>query len=134
MGKDAMPGDIVLYMTKAAHIAKKSDKVSNEWLILAVYRVITAPYRHPTSRWHNSLELVDRLDSPIPIDANDVSSDRNVRGKSYSLPRGHHARFGVYELDGSAMDIVVAAVKRRTDGVQHETNRRTLNDIKTDSV
>ncbi len=134
MGKEAMPGDIVLYVSKSAYIAKKSEATSNEWLIVAVYRVMTAPYRHPTARWHNGLELIDRLDSPIPVDANQVSSDRNVRGNAHSLPRGHHARYGVYELDGSAMDIVVAAVKRRSDGIQHESNRRSLNEIKKDSV
>jgi hypothetical protein len=134
MGKDAMPGDIVLYVTKAAHVAKQSASLSHEWRIVAIYRVMTPPYWHPTNRWQSSLELVDRLDSPIPIDANHVASDKNIRGKAYSLPRGHHARFGVYELDESAMDIVVSAVKRRSEGVSHDSDRRGANDVKKDSV
>ena len=134
MGKEAMPGDIVLFVTKSAHVAKQPAPASQEWRIVAVYRVSSAPYWHPTNRWQNSLELVDRPDAPIPIDAKEVNSDLNVRGKSYSLPRGHHARYGVYELDDSAMDIVVAAVKRRSDGVAHDVERRQAQQSKKDSV
>jgi hypothetical protein len=134
MGREAMPGDVVLFMTKSAHIAKQPAAANQELRIVAVYRVTTRPYWHPTNRWHNGLELVDRPDSPIPVDAKDVPSDWNVRGKKYSLPRGHHARFGVYELDDSAMDVVVSAVKRRSDGIIHDVERRSANQIKKDSV
>jgi tetratricopeptide (TPR) repeat protein len=134
MGREAMPGDIVLFMTKSAHIAKQPSATNQEWRIVAVYRVTTKPYWHPTNRWQNGLELVDRPDSPIPIDAKDVGSDWNVRGKKYSLPRGHHARYSVYELDDSAMDIVVSAVKRRSDGIEHDQDRRGVNLSKKDSV
>lgn len=124
MGKDAMPGDIVLFVSKSAHVAKQPARSAQEWRIVAVYRVTTRPYWHPVNRWQNGLELVDRPDSPIPVDAKEVRSDWNVRGQKYSLPVGHHARYGVFELDDSAMDIVVAAVKRRSEGVSHEKNRR----------
>ena len=134
MGKEAMPGDIALFMTKSTHVAKQPARSTQELRIVAVYRVTTRPFWHPTERWHNTLELVDRPDSPIPVDAKEVSSDWNIRGKKYSLPRGHHARFGVFELDDSAMDIVVSAVKRRSDGIAHEHNRRGANGIKKDSV
>ena len=134
MGRSAMPGDVVLYVTKSAHMAKQPAAASHEWRIVAVYRVITKPYWHPTNRWQNSLELIDRPDSPIPIDAKDVASDFNVRGTKYSLPRGHHARYGVFELDDSAMDIVVAAVKRRSDGIAHDADRRGANVSKKDTV
>lgn len=134
MGKEAMPGDVVLFVTKSAHIAKQPAAANQEWRIVAVYRVTTRPYWHPTNRWHNGLELVDRPDSPIPVDAKDVTSDWNVRGKKYSLPRGHHARYGVFELDDSAMDIVVSAVKRRSDGISHDVERRNANQSKKDSV
>jgi hypothetical protein len=134
MGREAMPGDVVLFMTKSAHIAKQPDATNQEWRIVAVYRVTTRPYWHPTNRWHNGLELVDRPDSPIPVDAKDVGSDWNIRGKKYSLPRGHHARFGVFELDDSAMDVVVSAVKRRSDGIAHDVDRRSADQTKKDSV
>jgi tetratricopeptide (TPR) repeat protein len=134
MGKDAMPGDVVLFMTKSAHVAKQPAAANHELRIVAVYRVVTRPYWHPTNRWHNALELVDRPDSPIPVDAKDVQSDWNIRGTKYSLPRGHHARYSVYELDDSALDIVVAAVKRRSDGVAHESERRGHHGEKKDSV
>ncbi len=134
MGREAMPGDVVLFMTKSAHIAKQPDATNQEWRIVAVYRVTTRPYWHPTNRWHNGLELVDRPDSPIPVDAKDVGSDWNIRGKKYSLPRGHHARFGVFELDDSAMDVFVSAVKRRSDGIAHDVDRRSADQTKKDSV
>lgn len=134
MGKEAMPGDVVLFMTKSAHVAKQPAQASHELRIVSVYRVTTRPYWHPTNRWHNSLELVDRPDSPIPVDAKHVNSDWNVRGKKYSLPRGHHARYSVYELDDSALDIVVAAVKRRSDGISHDAERRGSQGEKKDSV
>jgi tetratricopeptide (TPR) repeat protein len=134
MGKEAMPGDIVLFVTKSAHVAKQPARSAQEWRIAAVYRVATRPFWHPTDRWHNGLELVDRPDAPIPVDAKDVSSDWNVRGNRYSLPRGHHARYGVFELDDSAMDIVVSAVKRRSDGVSHDQDRRDANISKKDSI
>jgi hypothetical protein len=134
MGKEAMPGDVVLFMTKSAHVAKQPVQTSQEWRIVSVYRVTTKPYWHPINRWHNGLELVDRPDSPIPVDAKDVSSDWNVRGNKYNLPVGHHARFGVFELDDSAMDIVVASVKRRSDGISHHSDRRGMNESKKDSV
>lgn len=134
MGKEAMPGDIVLFVTKSAHVAKQPARSAQEWRIVAVYRVSTRPFWHPTDRWHNGLELVDRPDAPIPVDAKDVTSDWNVRGNKYSLPLGHHARYGVFELDDSAMDIVVSAVKRRSDGVAHEQDRRGSNTSKKDSI
>jgi hypothetical protein len=134
MGRSAMPGDVVLYVTKSSHTAKQPAVSAHEWRIVAVYRVTTKPYWHPTNRWQNGLELIDRPDSPIPIDAKDVVSDINVRGNKYSLPRGHHARYGVFELDESAMDIVVAAVKRRSDGISHDSDRRGANSSKKDSV
>jgi hypothetical protein len=134
MGRDAMPGDVVLLMTKSAHVAKKPVEHAHELRIVAVYRVTTRPYWHPTNRWQNQLELVDRPDSPIPVDSKEVKSDWNTRGQKYSLPRGHHARYSVYELDDSALDIVVAAVKRRSDGIAHEAERRGANVTKKDSV
>lgn len=134
MGREAMPGDIVLFVSKSAHVAKQPAKAAQEWRIVAVYRVTTRPFWHPTDRWHNGLELVDRPDAAIPIDAKQVASDWNVRGKKYSLPRGHHARYGVFELDESAMDIVVSAVKRRSEGVSHEQDRRNSGAVKKDSV
>ena len=134
MGKEAMPGDIVLFVSKSAHVAKKPASSTQEWRIVAVYRVATRPYWHPTNRWQNGLELVDRPDSPIPVDAKEVTSDWNIRGKKYSLPKGHHARYGVFELDDSAMDIVVSAVKRRSEGVAHEQDRRGAGVTKKDSI
>ncbi len=134
MGREAMPGDVVLFVTKSSHIAKQPAQSNQEWRIVAVYRVTTRPFWHPTNRWQNGLELVDRPDAPIPVDAKDVGSDWNVRGKKYSLPRGHHARYGVYELDDSAMDIVVSAVKRRSDGIVHDVERRNADQSKKDSV
>jgi hypothetical protein len=134
MGRDAMPGDVVLLMTKSAHVAKQPVEHAHELRIVAVYRVTTRPYWHPTNRWQNQLELVDRPDSPIPVDSKEVKSDWNTRGQKYSLPRGHHARYSVYELDDSALDIVVAAVKRRSDGIAHDAERRGANVTKKDSV
>jgi hypothetical protein len=134
MGKDAMPGDIVLFVSKSAHVAKQPATSAQEWRIVAVYRVATRPYWHPVNRWQNGLELVDRPDAAIPVDAKEVSSDWNVRGKKYSLPRGHHARYGVFELDDSAMDIVVSAVKRRSEGISHEQDRRGAAFTKKDSI
>jgi hypothetical protein len=134
MGKEAMPGDVVLCMTKSAHVAKQPAQSTHELRIVAVYRVVTRPYWHPTNRWHNALELVDRPDSPIPVDAKDVGSDWNIRGAKYSLPLGHHARYSVYELDESALDIVVSAVKRRSDGVSHDGERRGVHGEKKDSI
>lgn len=134
MGKEAMPGDVVLFVSKSAHVAKQPARSTQEWRIVAVYRVSTRPYWHPINRWQNGLELVDRPDAPIPVDAKEVSSDWNVRGKKYSLPKGHHARYGVFELDESAMDIVVAAVKRRSDGIAHEQDRRGGHVSKKDTI
>jgi hypothetical protein len=134
MGKHAMPGDVVLFVTKSAHVAKHPVTNAHELRIVAVYRVASRPYWHPTNRWQNQLELVDRPDSPIPIDSKEVKSDWNVRGAKYSLPRGHHARYSVYELDDSALDIVVAAVKRRSEGIEHSSERRGANLSQKDSV
>lgn len=124
LGAEAAPGDIVLFVTRGSHVTTKATAVRNEWRLISMYRVTSRPYWHPVHRWHSALELIDRPEHPIPVDSQDVKSDIDVRGKRTSLPRGHHARFGVYSLDESAMEIMIAAVKRRSDGIDHGRERR----------
>lgn len=124
LGAQAEPGDVVLFVSRAAHTAKKSSAVRSEWRLLSMYRVTSRPHWHPLHRWHSALQLIDRPEHPIPIDAQELKSDIDIRGKRAALPRGHHARFAVYNLDDSAMDIMIAAVKRRSEGVDHEAERR----------
>lgn len=133
MGKNPAAGDIVLFVSKSAHVSKGPATSRQEWRLLSMYRVVSKPFWHPTSRWHTLLELIDRPEVPIPIDAQDAKSDINIRGKSKFLPKGHHARFGVYELDGSAMDLMINAVKRRSQGIDHSDSRR-LSDSKKETA
>ncbi len=124
LGAEAAPGDVVLFVSRGAHVATKKNSHRNEWRLLSMYRVTSRPYWHPVHRWHSALELIDRPEHPIPVDSQDVKSDIDLRGKRETLPRGHHARFGVYSLDDSAMDIMISAVKRRSDGIDHARDRR----------
>lgn len=124
LGAEAAPGDVVLFVTRGSHVTTKATSVRNELRLISMYRVTSRPYWHPVHRWHSSLELIDRPEHPIPVDAQEVKSDIDVRGKRTSLPRGHHARFGVYSLDDSAMEIMISAVKRRSDGIDHGRERR----------
>jgi hypothetical protein len=127
LGREASPGDIVLFVSRAAHIAKKPASTRNEWRLLAMYRVASRTFWHPTERYNSLLELIDRPEHPVPIDAHEIKSDMSLRGRKSSLPRGHHARYGVFKLDESAMDLMIAAVKRRSDGIDHENERRQVN-------
>ncbi|MCX6123205.1 MAG: hypothetical protein NTV34_00405 [Proteobacteria bacterium] len=127
LGSQAEPGDVVLFVSRASHTLKKVHSSRQEWRLLSMYRVTSRPYWHPVHRWHSTLELIDRPEHPIPIDAQEMKSDIDVRGKRAVLPQGHHARFGVYSLNDGAMDIMIAAVKRRTDGVDHDLERRNGN-------
>lgn len=124
LGAEAAPGDIVLFVSRGSHVTTKATSVRNEWRLISMYRVTSRPYWHPVHRWHSSIELIDRPEHPIPVDSQEVKSDINIRGKRVSLPRGHHARFGVYSLDESAMEIMISAVKRRSDGIDHGRERR----------
>jgi tetratricopeptide (TPR) repeat protein len=124
MGCEPQPGDVVLFVSRSAHVSKKIANHRSEWRLLAIYRVASRPVWNPTNRWQSTLELIDRPEHPVPVDAQEINSDINMRGKKSGLARGHHARFGVYALDESAMDIMIAAVKRRTEGVDHGALRR----------
>lgn len=124
LGAEAAPGDVVLFVSRGAHVATKKNTHRSEWRLLSMYRVTSRPYWHPVYRWHSALELIDRPEHPIPVDSHDIKSDIDIRGKRSTLPRGHHARFGVYSLDDSAMDIMISAVKRRSDGIDHARDRR----------
>ncbi|MCX6118077.1 MAG: hypothetical protein NT027_11090, partial [Proteobacteria bacterium] len=126
MGVEAAPGDVVLFASRSAHLSKKMTGTKQEWRVLAMYRVTSRPYWHPTQRWQSALELIDRPEHPIPIDAQELKSDISIRGKRNALPKGHHARYEVYKLDESAMDIMIAAVKRRSDGIHHDVERRNI--------
>lgn len=124
LGAEAAPGDVVLFVARAAHTLKKPVGTRQEWRVLSMYRVTSRPYWHAQQRWNSSLELIDRPEHPVPIDTEELKSDIDIRGKRSSLPRGHHARFGVYSLDDSAMDIMISALKRRTAGIEHDKERR----------
>lgn len=124
MGKEVEPGDVVLFVSRASHTAKNPNSIRQEWRLLAMYRVTSRPIWHPVEKWHSCLELIDRPEHPVPVDAHELKSDINVRGKAASLPLGHHARFGVYSLDDVAMEIMIAAVRRRAEGIDHGKERR----------
>jgi hypothetical protein len=126
MGSGAEPGDVVLFVSKSAHASNKRSPVRKEWRLLSMYRVTSRPFWHPVHRWHSTLELIDRPEHPIPLDAQELKSDIDVRGKKMTLPKGHHGRYAVYSLDDSAMDIMIAAVKRRSDGIDHDAERRAV--------
>lgn len=107
MGSEPRPGDYCFFASAAAANGDGSD----QWRIVAIYAVDSDPIWHPTQKWHTSLKLVKRLPFGIPVDV----QEQDERQVPVDLPQGHPLRFGVFELDSGALDIIEEAARLHRD-------------------
>lgn len=110
MGSKPRPGDYCFFACEEAGMQAGKDGV---WKIVAVYAVDSDPMWHPTQGFHTALRLVTRLPIGIPLDVQ--LTDGGKAASRSTLAAGEPLKYGVYEIDGGALDILERAVKMNQD-------------------
>lgn len=107
MGGGARPGDLCFL---AAPEPVRIEDQAKSWRIVAIYAVATEPTWHPIKGYETSLDLISRPTQSIPVDVEIL--DENVDVESAKLPKDHPFRYGMFELEDGALDLITAAIKQ----------------------
>ncbi len=103
MGPYVKAGDTCMFISESR---MASDDSVGIWRLSAIYRAITDPEWHPTHRWQTILKLQMRLEVSIPLEI-----EGNQRSR---LPEQGPHRYGLYEIDDSALVWIEDSVKSFT--------------------
>jgi len=130
-----------------------SESIENDefWNIVALYRVDSLPVRHSRFEYVSVLKLVSRLPLTIPIDVeigeemnelkSDVISELGWNFDRYAVkklarifglkvprnfsafPKGYPYRYGVYQLDEGALELIEKSIEKQTEHLQDRRQR-----------
>ena len=108
MGAAARPGDICFFAAEAPRLSATQER---SWRICGVYAVASEPIWNPLTRYQTALQLISIPPEPIPVDVHLLDSSDEV--DTSRLERDHPVRYGVFELEDSALDIITEAIAQR---------------------
>ena len=106
MGAEPRQGDLCFFATASDRQGSQDE----QWKIVGIYAVDSDAIWHPTQRHHSVLRLVARLPVGIPVEVA-VRDEREAPARQQSLAIDAPIRFGVYELDSAAIDLIEDAVR-----------------------
>jgi tetratricopeptide (TPR) repeat protein len=145
LGSNSRIGDYVFFAA--------SESIENDefWNIVALYRVDSLPVRHSRFEYVSVLKLVSRLPLTIPIDVeigeemnelkSDVISELGWNFDRYAVkklarifglkvprnfsafPKGYPYRYGVYQLDEGALELIEKSIEKQTEHLQDRRQR-----------
>ncbi len=120
MGGAARPGDLVFFAGDLPNgYAPDREGAKNWWNIAAIYTVASEPVWDPIHRQQSVLQLVSRPNEPIPVEVFMMDEEKTVASEEVDLD--HPYRYGVFELEGGALDIIMEAIKGRRYKHEGET-------------
>ena len=114
MGGDAQPGDLCFF---AVDDTANSD---GKWKIAAIYTVDSQPIWHPYWRNQSALQLISMPKKLITVDVKIMDAPKAKKGgkssKPAKLPKDHPFRFGVFQLEEGALDLIQEAIRQHQQG------------------
>jgi hypothetical protein len=103
MGPYVKAGDICMFISES-RVADSQDV--GIWRLNAIYKALSDPEWHPTHRWQTILKLQMRMEVSIPLEIEGNQKER--------LPADGPHRYGLYEIDDSAMVWIEDSVRSFT--------------------
>jgi len=103
MGPYVKTGDTCMFISESRVADAESVGI---WRLMAIYKAISDPEWHPTHRWQTILKLQMRMEVAIPLE---------IEGNHKShQPNGGPHRYGLYEIDDSALVWIEDSVRSFT--------------------
>ncbi|NDE14811.1 hypothetical protein EBZ80_07780 [bacterium] len=138
LGPDARPGDLCFFA-----IDESGNTADRTWKIAAIYTVDSDPVWHPYWRHQSALQLihlpkklisvdVKMVDAPVAPKGMDVAPATKApkaakTSKASRLPKDHPLRFGVYQLEEGALDLIQEAIKQHQQGEAQDSRDQKRN-------
>lgn len=110
MGGDAQPGDLCFFAVDLPEKRANRQRGSS-WKIAAIYTVDSAPVWHPQWKYQSALQLFAIPKKMIAVDINIMDSTPSPKTVA-QLPKGHPFRYGVFQLEEGALDLIQEALKQ----------------------
>ncbi len=121
LGGDAQPGDLCFFAVDDTH-----GKEDGAWKIAAIYTVDSQPVWHPYWRQQSALQLISMPKKLITVDVKIMDEPQAGPGKKQAkaskLPKDHPFRFGVFQLEEGALDLIQEAIRQHQQGEPKNTN------------
>lgn len=132
LGADARPGDLCFF---AIDEATKRNDGNHTWKIAAIYTVDSNPVWHPYWRHQSALQLISMPKKLISVDVKMIDAPADAKGKksakasprSQRLPKDHPFRYGVYQLEEGALDLIQEAIKQHQQVESHDSSEHRKN-------
>ena len=122
LGGEAQPGDLCFFA-----IDETKGKEDGAWKIAAIYTVDSQPVWHPYWRQQSALQLISMPKKLISVDVKIMDAPHGTKGKKpqkkTKLSKDHPFRFGVFQLEEGALDLIQEAIRQHQQG----DNRVTTN-------
>ncbi len=123
LGPDARPGDLCFFA-----VDENGNASDRTWKIAAIYTVDSDPVWHPYWRHQSALQLIHLPKKLISVDVKMVDVPVAPKGKAAAkaskasrLPKDHPLRFGVYQLEEGALDLIQEAIKQHQQGESQDS-------------
>lgn len=112
LGGEARTGDICFFASDDfVQVSGERRRKGRQWRIAAIFAVVSEPMWNPMTRCENGLQLISRLAAPIRVD---VVEDESIGPKVVrQVAKDHPSRFGVFELEDGALDIISEAIAQK---------------------
>ncbi len=125
LGGEAQPGDLCFFA-----IDETKGKEDGTWKIAAIYTVDSQPVWHPYWRQQSALQLITMPKKLITVDVKIVDEQQagiaKKSQKAAKLPKNHPFRFGVFQLEEGALDLIQEAIRQHQQGAgNNKTNNET---------
>ncbi len=122
MGADAQPGDLCFFAVDIPE-RRANRRGGPSWKIAAIYTVDSAPVWHPTWRYQSALQLFAIPKKMIAVDINIMDAAPSGK-KVANLPKGHPFKYGVFQLEEGALDLIQEAIRQHQEGKQNQSADR----------
>ncbi|MEY4631944.1 MAG: hypothetical protein RIQ81_2064, partial [Pseudomonadota bacterium] len=118
MGGDAQPGDLCFFAVDIPEKRANRTKGSS-WKIAAIYTVDSAPVWHPYWKFQSALQLFAIPKKMIAVDINIMDTTPSPKALE-KLPKGHPFRYGVFQLEEGALDLIQEAIRQHQEAKQEQ--------------